>query len=158
MGTIYTSLAGFAVLLVLDALIGCGAGPTFTGCDFPEEDGLAIVDEFYDKFELGFGDPEGTVADAFRNLRVECVEAPRCDYVMGETEAEFGITCNPEHIQQVNEGTGARKSALAHELMHAALWARFGEEHMGHPWTVPQSALVFELYGHPGWNGTTWDY
>ncbi len=123
----------------------CGPTPSFEGCDFPVDDGLDVMDVFYDGFVERFGDDDGLVLDAFRNLRVQCLaEKPAC----GEGTC-FGVTLSPTRIEMVNAGRGARGSTLSHELMHAALWAKTGGvEASHHPWPDDVSAYVFELYGH----------
>jgi hypothetical protein len=150
-----TRLTLFA--MALPALLGCAVeGPSFDGCLFPDEEGLLVIEEFYEAYVSEWGE-DADVLHALQRVHVECRSPDNDEGEVvyewyGKEESSLAVTLAPDHILMANNGTWddvAARTPLAHELMHVALWAAKGDVRDSvHPWEDRIDAFVFKLYGH----------
>ena len=130
-------------------------------CDFPKAANVSfVVDLFYKKWKMQFGDKNGKVLKAMNNLMIEWDSKKKpilglAFDVNGEPiEGEArGLTLLPGYIWVwENRYDRIAATALVHELVHSAIWASNGlhgdPDHEGKDfdgWTKEHTKLIREI-------------
>ena len=131
-----------------------------TTCNFPESDNVSVaVRLFYTKWVQEFGDKDKKVSRALQKIMIKWGKKKKSrgggftlsGKQLGEGDI-LGLTLSPTYIwvwENKYERLGA--TALVHELVHVALWARGGHgdpDHEGEVfqgWTKKHSKLIKEV-------------
>jgi len=131
------------------------------GCQFPASERVGLVmDIFYKKWKLEFGDLDNKILKALNNLMIEWGDKPK-PIVGGAFDVNGkpiegrarGLTLLPTYIWVwENQYKRIAATALVHELVHAALWAQSGyhgdPDHEGgefEGWTPKHTKFIREI-------------
>ena len=131
------------------------------GCDFPSADHVGFaIDVFYKKWKRQFGDPKQKVLKTLNGLMIEWGDKKKPiiggafdmngDPIEGKAR---GLTLMPGYIWVwKNQYERIAATALIHELVHTALWAKNGyhgdPDHEGpefEGWTPEHTKFIREI-------------